>query len=136
MRARRVTAACILPALLASCGSGSAPPPSPSGVGPGWVEWGQNPQHSGHADVAGQNPDRVLAEVVYDPFVPQEQEASRGSLLVHYPAPLVDGDDVFLMSKGGAFSGLGSWSTQTWLQTRLHWRGGRLVDEGTFVTPW
>jgi hypothetical protein len=87
-------------------------------------------------DVAGQSPERILADVVYDPFVAQEQAAARGSLLVHYPAPLVDGDDVFLMSKGGAFSGLGSWSTQTWLQTRLHWEGGKLVAKWTFATDW
>ena len=136
MRARRVAAAWLLHALLASCGSDSKPPVSPPSGSPGWTQWGQNAQHSGRVDVAAQSPDRVLAEVVYDPFAPQEQAASKGSLLVHYPAPLVDGDDVFLMSKGGAFSGLASWSTQTWLQTRLHWEGGRLVEKWTFPTDW
>ena len=54
-----------------------------------WLQWGQNPQHQGFVDVAGQNVNRALADIVYDPNVPAEQASTGGDLLAHYQAPLL-----------------------------------------------
>jgi hypothetical protein len=54
-----------------------------------WLQWGQNAQHNGRALVVGQNPSRILADLIYDPFVPQEQAEENGELLAHYQTPLV-----------------------------------------------
>src|SRR5437867_2683861 len=67
-----------------------------------WPQWGQNPQHTGQSSAVGQSVDRILADVVYDPFVPAEQKATFGDLLAHYQAPLLDGNDVFMEVKTGA----------------------------------
>jgi hypothetical protein len=43
--------------------------------GEDWLQWGQNAQHTGRALVLAQNPSRILGDLIYDPFVPQEQAA-------------------------------------------------------------
>src|SRR5438105_414943 len=60
-----------------------------------WPQWAHDPQHTGAINVAGQNLNHVLADIVYDPFVEQEKapENGDGDLLVHYQTPLVDGND-------------------------------------------
>src|SRR5690349_11934570 len=68
-----------------------------------WLQWGQNAQHTGRALVLGQNPARILADLVYDPFVPQEQAEEGGDLLAHYQAPLVQDQDVFMEFKSGKY---------------------------------
>src|SRR5258707_3524713 len=69
----------------------------------GWPQWGQNAQHSGTVTVAGQRLNNIVADVVYDPFVPQEQAANGGELLAHYQAPLVDGQDVYMEVETGTY---------------------------------
>ena len=50
-----------------------------------WPQWGQNPQHTGFVRWEGQSPTKQLAQITYDPFVPQEQiESGRGDLLGRY----------------------------------------------------
>src|SRR5215472_19369877 len=66
-----------------------------------WPQWGQNPEHQGFVDTEGQSLDRILADVLYDPNVPAEQEASGGDLLAHYQAPLIHQNDVFMEFKTG-----------------------------------
>jgi hypothetical protein len=56
----------------------------------GWPQWGQNPQHSGFIPAFGQSPAQKLANMVYDPFVAQEQGENGGELLAHYQAPLTN----------------------------------------------
>src|SRR5690242_16259778 len=68
-----------------------------------WLQWGQNPQHTGRAFVLGQNPSRILANLVYDPFVHQEQAEDSGDLLAHYQTPLVQDQDVFMEFKSGKY---------------------------------
>ena len=50
-----------------------------------WLQWAQNPQHTGFALVEGQAPEKQLADIVYDPFVaPRANRAIRftcGALL-------------------------------------------------------
>ena len=122
--------------LLPSCGKEESPTP-PSVSGPAaWPQWGGNPQHTGALDVAGQSPDRLLFELTLDPFVPQELAGAQGNLYVHYPVPLVSGDDVFVFSKTGTYTGTNTWETQEWNWKRLRWEGGSLVEKWSFKTDW
>ncbi len=45
-----------------------------------WPQWAQNPQHTGFLNVAGQNLNKILANIVYDPLVPDEQALNDGDL--------------------------------------------------------
>jgi hypothetical protein len=100
-----------------------------------WPQWAQNPQHTGFLTVAGQNLNRNLVNIVYDPLVPDERAANGGDLLVHYQTPLVDGNDVFMESKSGTYSS-STYSTQRWHQNRFQWQSGQLVKIWTFDTDW
>jgi len=126
--------------LLPGCGGqggSDAPTEHPPVTGPvAWSQWAQNPRHTGAVDVVGQSPDRVLADIILDPFVPQEIAGTQGSLLVHYPVPLLSGDDVFVMTKTGSFTSATAWESQEWNSKRLRWEGGRLVEKWTFKTDW
>jgi hypothetical protein len=116
------------------------------GCGPSWPQWGQNPQHTGSAPIAAQTPARILADIVYDPFVSAEQADSGGDLLVHYQAPLISGDDVFMAFKTGQWiscnppgpspCGSNAWNSQVWSVRRLHWENGALVEKWRFESDW
>jgi outer membrane protein assembly factor BamB len=103
-----------------------------------WLQWGQNPQHQGFVDVAGQNVNRALADIVYDPNVPAEQASTGGDLLAHYQAPLLHGNDVFMEFKTGPFTDADHWYSQTWHEKRLHWEGSpaELVQKWDFASDW
>lgn len=115
----------------------------------GWPQWGQNPQHSGSIAVQGQFPNQKLANMTYDPFVPQEQGENSGELLAHYQAPLTDGQDVFMEFVSGQYvscdppgsyrpfpCGNDNWFNQVWNEKRLHWEGGQLVEKWSFASDW
>jgi hypothetical protein len=118
-----------------------------------WLQWGQNPQHQGFVQTAGQAATSILADTVYDPFTAAEERDTGGDLLVHYQVPLVDGEDVFMEFKGGRFiecspagsgnpppgetdCGQSAWNSQNWNQKRLHWEGGQLVEKWIFKSDW
>ena len=118
-----------------------------------WPQWGQNPQHHGFVQTLGQAATSVLADTIYDPFTAAEERDTGGDLLVHYQAPLVDGEDVFMEFKSGRFiecspagsgnpppgetdCGESAWNSQTWNQKRLHWEGGQLIEKWTFQSDW
>ena len=89
---------------------------------PFWSQWGADPQHAGMVNVAGQGAINQLADIVYDPFVKQEQAESTGDgdLTVHYQAPLTDGNDVYMMTKTGTYkscSPAGAWAKRILLRT-------------------
>src|SRR2546426_2904944 len=102
---------------------------------PSWPQWGQNPQHTGFLNVTGQKLNRILANIVYDPLVPDEQALNGGDLLVHYQTPLVDGNDVYMESKAGSYTA-GDYATQTWHQNKFTWSGGQLTKIWTFDSDW
>lgn len=104
-------------------------------TGPAWPQWAQNPQHTGFLDVKGQNLDQILANIVYDPLVPDEQKFNDGDLLVHYQTPLVDGNDVYMESKAGTYT-KGSYGSQTWHQNKFTWVSGQLTKVWTFDSDW
>jgi len=101
----------------------------------GWPQWAQNPQHTGFLNVNGQNLNNILANIVYDPLVPDEQAQNDGDLLVHYQTPLVDGNDVYMESKAGSYT-VGDYATQTWHQNKFTWQGQNLVQVWTFDSDW
>src|SRR5437763_5268313 len=79
-----------------------------------WPQWGRTSQHDGAAGVTASGLERIEATMVIDPLVNAEKKADDGDLLVHYPVPLVDGDDVYLIEKGGVFTSHATPETQTW----------------------
>jgi hypothetical protein len=101
----------------------------------GWPQWMQNPQHTGFLNVVGQNLNKILANIVYDPLVPDEQAQNGGNLLAHYQVPLADGNDVYMESKAGSYT-VGTYATQTWHQNKFTWQGKNLVKVWTFDSDW
>ena len=100
-----------------------------------WPQWGRNSQHSGAVNVAGQTPNSILANVIYDPFV-EDEKANEGALFVHYQAALVDGNDVFMTAKTGQYTGNFTWETQIWNEKKFSWVGGNLVEQWNFESDW
>src|SRR5262245_59949669 len=99
-----------------------------------WPQWGQNPQHQGFTGTIGQPIQSQLANIVYDPLVPQEQAFTGGELLAHYQAPILDGQDVFMEFKTGDYSN--PFNSQVWHEKRLRWQGSQLVVKWDFTTDW
>src|SRR5690349_18833936 len=95
---------------------------------PDWPQWGQNPQHTGEVAWGGQSLNRIIQDIVYDPFVAEEQAASGEELLVHYQVPIIDGNDVYMEFKSGNFTQPATWETQDWLEKRLSWQHGHLAE--------
>jgi outer membrane protein assembly factor BamB len=115
-----------------------------------WNQWGQSAAHDGQVCVDGQRGLRMLARLTVDPFADQETAEHGGSLLVHYPAPLLDDDGgVFVMEKGGSYvscdppgsgqpvpCGPASRNQQVWMQRAYEWRHGELRPRWTFASDW
>jgi hypothetical protein len=116
-------------------GGGTGGNPMPSNA-PFWAQWGSNPAHTGMVNVAGQSLTRQLADIVYDPFISKEQAASGGELLVHYQAPITDGNDIYVEAKTGTYSGPNSWNTQIWEEVRYTWESGNLAKIWNFTSDW
>ena len=102
---------------------------------PAWPQWAQNPQHTGFLNVNGQDLNRILANIIYDPLVPDEQALNGGNLLVHYQVSLVEGNDVYMESKAGNYT-KGSYNTETWHQNKFTWVNGQLTKVWTFDSDW
>jgi hypothetical protein len=121
-------------ALAASAQTTSDPASSASN----WPQWGQNARHTGAVSTVGQRAARILASLVYDPFVAQSvaDPLNFGGLLVHYQAPLLQGNDVFMEFKTGQYTTMDHWETQIWNERRLHWENGALVQQWNFQSDW
>jgi hypothetical protein len=105
-----------------------------------WPQWALNAQHNTQSPVFGQNLNRNIVNLVYDPLVPTEMQAAfdnfgEQDLLVHYQAPLVDGNDTYMMFKQGPYD-FANFSTQTWGETKYSWSGGTLVQQWQFTSDW
>src|SRR5262245_28155967 len=68
-----------------------------------WLQWGADPTHQSHSCVIAQRPQRLLDDIVFDPFVAQELAEAKGSLVIHYQSPLLDGDDLYMEVKSGTY---------------------------------
>jgi hypothetical protein len=100
-----------------------------------WPQWALNAQHVTKVSTVGQNLNQNLVNIVYDPLVSQEQALNDGDLLAHFQAPLVDGDDTYMMFKSGTYT-LESYASQNWGETKYHWSGGTLVPVWQFSTDY
>jgi outer membrane protein assembly factor BamB len=69
-----------------------------------WRQWGNTASHAGVSCVRGQRLHTMLADTVYDPFLAQEVADAFGDLIVHYQTPLLDGDDLYMMTKQGTYT--------------------------------
>jgi len=115
-------------------------------AGQSWPQWGQNPRHTGMAGVSGQKPQQVLGEYTYDLLAEQMRRDSGESLLVHYMAPLVDGAEVFTLSRGNSEwvscrtgetpCGTARWAQMEWGVTKLRDAGGGLEKQWSVVSSW
>ena len=117
------------------CAMGATTVVSTLAMAAGWPQWAHDQQHTGFINVSGQGLNTILANIVYDPLVPDEMAARGGELLVHYQTPLVDGNDVYMESKSGTYT-TSSYSTQRWHQNKFSWQGGQLVRVWTFDSDW
>lgn len=100
-----------------------------------WPQFGRDPAHTSAAQTIAQPLQIVQASVVMDPFVASEIAAAGEDLRVHYAAPLIDGDDVFVEVKSGAYKP-DDWSTQRWGVQALRWNGNRLEPRWTAFSDW
>jgi hypothetical protein len=117
---------------------------------PFWPQWGSNPQHTGMVSVAGQGLTNKLADIVYDPFIAQEKAELGGELVVHLQTPVIDGNDVYMVLKTGAYNscnpvgnwqsgaacGPNSWNSMIWNERRYTWINGQLATIWTFQSDW
>jgi uncharacterized protein (TIGR03437 family) len=109
--------------------------PTSIAIGTGWPQWAQNPQHTSNPGVAGQSLNQILANIVYDPLVPQEQSANYNELVAHFQVPLVDGNDVYMEYKSGAYNAL-TYSTEIWGENKFTWQNGQLVLQWAYPSDW
>src|SRR5262245_21835925 len=101
-----------------------------------WPQWGRTPQHDGATAAAGNRLDRIEAAILIDPFVELEKAWSgRDDLLVHYPVPLIDGDDLYLLEKGGSYVP-GVPSSQVWRVKNVRRTASGYVTRWTITTDW
>ncbi len=120
--------------LLAACGDNHGFE-SPSPGCDAWHQWGNNASHDGSSCVSGQPLHTALSSMVYDPFLPQETADAGGNLLVHYQAPLIDGDDLYMMTKHGTYTpcNLGSNGPSCGDPDELHRLDSQIWAEQRFV---
>lgn len=102
----------------------------------GWWQWGRTAQHESASPVVGDKLDRIEAEMVLDPFVDAEKTSVGGFLVVHYPVPLIDGDDLFLVRKSGEYTGNPTRETQVWNVTNVRRAGSQFTTRWTFTSDW
>jgi hypothetical protein len=106
-------------------------------VAAGWSQWGAGPTHESSSTALGQPLEYTLSDIIYDPLAPQEQAADGDDLLVHYQAPIVDGNDVIMTYKSGTISVYGDWNSQVWSVKRLSWSPAHQLGEiWSFVSDW
>jgi hypothetical protein len=115
-----------------------------------WPQWAQNPQHTGFVLAEGQTPKQELADIVYDPFVAQEQTEANGELLVHYQVPLISKKHIYMEFKSGTWipcprpgswqlgdvCGPNTWNQEIWNEKELVWRDGKLETKWSFQSDW
>jgi outer membrane protein assembly factor BamB len=116
-----------------------------------WLQWGGNAAHQGAACTSGQPVARILADVVHDPFVDLEKQDGEGDLFVHYQAPLLTGDSVYMGFKAGGYtsclpatepdqppdcSARYRFDSQVWIEKRFDWDGDQLAETWSFATDW
>jgi outer membrane protein assembly factor BamB len=100
-----------------------------------WGQWAHDAAHHGNVGAGAQQLATIIDEQEIEPFLEQQLETS-GTLLVHYPAPLVDGPDVFLETKRGTYTGPQTRQTQIWGVRAMRWSAAHLVERWVTMTGW
>ena len=104
----------------------------------------------GMASVAAQQLNNKVADIVYDPFVQQEQAEVFGELVAHYQATLTDGNDFYMEQKSGTYPscspagdwvngtacGPNAWNQLIWNVTRYTWENGQAKLIWTYQSDW
>jgi hypothetical protein len=101
-----------------------------------WGQWGRDAQHTSASDAAGRRLERIEAEIVLDPFVDPEVFDAGGDLLIHFPVPLSDGDDLYLIEKGGTFTGRSTRQTMTWSVKNVRRTGSVYATRWKVLSDW
>jgi len=96
-----------------------------------WSQFGGNPDHTSNSGVSAQPMARVLADIQHDPFVPYEIQGD--NLYVHYPVPLLDGDDVYMSFKSPALFPI---APNFWGISRSRWESSQLVRKWSVGSDW
>jgi hypothetical protein len=104
-------------------------------AGHSWTQWGRDSTHSGQVLLQAQPLDAILSDMVIDPNA-EASVSLYGDLLAHYQVPLLEEKSVYTEVKGGTFTSLTTWETQTWGIERLDWQGDQLVPQWTFESDW
>jgi uncharacterized protein (TIGR03437 family) len=104
-------------------------------IGVDWPQWAHDPQHTSSPGIAGQNLNQILADIVYDPLVSQEQSANYNELVAHYQVPLVAGNDVYMEYKSGSYSA-STFATEIWGENKFTWQTGQLVQQWGYASDW
>ncbi len=134
----------------AACGNGSSMNGDPADAGVdatdcvSFTQWGRDSAHQGAPCVTGQPTTRILGRVFYDPFVEQEKDLDDGAILVHYQAPLLVGEDIYMMSKAGTYTECppagcqdGYYrNSQVWVEKAYRWENDQLVEKWMFASDW
>ncbi len=102
---------------------------------PFWPQWALDPQHTSQVNVAAQPLNLQLADIVYDPLVPDEMAANQNNLLAHYQVPLIDGSSVFMEFKTGTYN-KNRYDTQIWGENGFQWNNGQLGQIWSFTSDW
>ena len=101
-----------------------------------WSQWGADAQHQSAVAVAGRRLVHIEAQVVLDPFADAMEAEAGDNLLAHYAVPLIDGSDLFVVVKGGAFTGLVTRDTQSWSVVNLRRVNGQLLRRWSYESDW
>src|SRR5947207_1999156 len=101
-----------------------------------WPQWGRTPQHDGATTAAANRLDRIEARIVIDPLIDDEKAFDDGEVLIHYPVPLIDGDDLYLLEKGGAFTTHELARTQVWNVKNVRRTSAGYVTRWIFKSDW
>jgi hypothetical protein len=101
-----------------------------------WGQFARSAQHDAAVSITAKSPDVIVGEIVIDPNVDQEIAAGNGDLFVHYPVPLIDGDDLFLLEKGPTFTTRGHPETQSWNVKNVRRSGTSLTTRWKVETDW
>jgi outer membrane protein assembly factor BamB len=109
-----------------------------------WLQWGQNARHTGSVSVVAQKPWELLGQFTYDPLA--DQIRGSGDLLVHYMAPLVSGNAVYILSRGNSTwvscsgnpqpCGTARWPSMTWGVTRVNILEKQLSPQWSVLSTW
>ncbi|HEX8154375.1 MAG TPA: hypothetical protein VF698_14670 [Thermoanaerobaculia bacterium] len=102
----------------------------------GWLQWGRNGRHDSNSPAVGHPLGRIEAELVVDPHAELEKQVSGGVLLVHYQVPLIDGDDLYLVLKGGEYTSNTQRQTQTWGVRNVRRNGTSYNERWNYRSDW